>query len=123
MLSPRGISKVGSPCIMIKYSSPDWSRIALEHIQNRAVLPRRGMDENGTVVIPLGNLDMQIGVILNMQHLLMAAHLIPLCILPLRGVDAPERLHCQKKLQFKMWDVAGKRLTPKRTDKTVPVRS
>lgn len=123
MLSPRGISKVGSPCIMIKYSSPDWSRIALSISRIAPSSHGAGMDENGTVVIPLGNLDMQIGVILNMQHLLMAAHLIPLCILPLRGVDAPERLHCQKKLQFKMRDVAGKRLTPKRTDKTVPVRS
>ena len=92
----------------------------LEQIHNRFVLPRGGMYENRTVMIPLGDLDVQVGIILYMQHLLMTAHLIPLIVLPLGGVNAPERLHCQKKLQLEMRDTPRNRLAAKRADKMFP---
>ena len=80
-----------------------------------------GMDENGTVAIALGGVDVEIRHIVDMQLLFRIAHLIPLAEVALAGVYLAESFHGQEEHQLKGGHLAADGFAFQSSDKSFPI--
>ena len=65
--------------------------------------------KNSRVLITSGGVDIQAGYFIDMKLLFRPAHLLPLRVMALGGMQFAECFHRQKENQFEMWNQAGDR--------------
>ena len=114
---PGGVS-VDHQEVLVAALFPDLLAEPLRLFKRRHLV---GLHKNGAVAVPFGGLDIEIRLVFNMQHLLPAAHLIPLGENPLGKVNTAKGLHGQKEHQFKGRHLAADGLALQRANKTFPV--
>jgi hypothetical protein len=78
-----------------------------------------GLHKDGTVLITLGNGDVQVSHVTTMKLPLLFFHLKPLAIIPVQRVDFAKRFHGEIEDQFEMRYATGKRLPFQGSDETL----
>ena len=93
---------------------------SLQNFRHKLHIENRGMNEDGVMLIGFGNLDMDIGNILQLQVLFPGRHLIPLGIPAVFRMYASQLFHGKEKIQFKMRNTPANRFTFQRMDHPFP---